>query len=92
MGAFDETWSLLLLKHSITKENPSSKQMMDEANQGENKVTFPDINDASPEEMMENNSNAVSSTGRLPGEEPPPQSANPLKLSVERLKELQGGQ
>ena len=45
------------------------------------------------ESVMENNpdaTNLVSSTGRLPGQEPPPQKPNPLDLSMDKLKGLQG--
>ena len=45
--------------------------------------------------VIDNNpyaTNLVSPTGRLPGQEPPPQEQNPLGLSMDKLKELKGGQ
>ena len=135
MNAFDEPWTLLLLKQSITKgshsemliiaeENPDDdeagvKSMLDsfpnmseeqamsslkeardyneqhmQEEMSTDEVTFPDINSASPQEMMDGNPNAhgqmSDASGNLPGAEPPKQkNNNPLNLSMDRLNELQ---
>ena len=62
--------------------------------QGEEEPKISNIMDDG-QSVIDNNphaTNLVSPTGRLPGQEPPPQEQNPLGLSMDKLKELKGGQ
>ena len=132
MDAFDETWSLLLLKHSITKGSHKTMLIIAEDNPddeealAEMKRSFPHMSDeqamsslkeardynehhmsgttayAQPEpkisnimddenSIRENNPNAKNLVG---GDQTPQpqQDPNPLDLSMDKLKELDGGQ
>lgn len=73
------------IKHITEARNNHAHEAMQED------VSFPDFVNASPKEMMgDGNSNTkfADASGRLPGQEPPPQDSNPLDLSMDKLKGL----
>lgn len=77
------------IKHITEARNNHARESMPQSQKPEEDVSFPDILQPGDLPVNENsNTKFAHASGRLPGQEPPPQDPNPLDLSMDKLKGL----